>query len=73
MNFVFWQDRTVEVSLAPKLKTRDYHTQRAIADIEFPTLWHEISKADLVRIAGNISSRRQRREKLHIRYPMLNI
>ena len=59
MNFVFWQDRTVEVSLAQNLKTRDYHTQRAIADIEFPTLWHEISEADLVRIAGNISSRRE--------------
>ena len=70
MNFVFWQDRTVEVSLAPNLKTRDYHRQRAIADIEFPTLWHEISEADLVRIAGNISSRR---EKLHIKYPLLNI
>ena len=35
MNFVFWQDRTVELSLAPNQKTRDCHTQRAIADNEF--------------------------------------
>ena len=50
MNFVFWQDRTVEVSLAPNPKTRDCLTQRAIADNEFPTLWQEISVTGLVKI-----------------------
>lgn len=68
MNFVFWQDRTVELSLAPNQKTRDCHTQRAIADNEFSILWHETSEAGIVRIAGKISSRR---EKLHIWYPLL--
>ena len=56
MNFVFWQDRTVEVSRAPNQKTRDCHAQMAIADNEFSILWHEISVAGLVRIAEKISS-----------------
>ena len=50
MNFVFWQDRTVEVSLAPNQKTRDCLTQRAIADNEFPILWQEVSVTGLVEI-----------------------
>lgn len=69
MNFVFWQDCTVEVSLAPNLKSQATVTKWANADKEFPILWQEISEADLVRIAWKISPRR---EKLHPRYSPLS-
>ena len=38
MNFVFWQDRSVELSLAPNQKTGDCHAQMAIAEWIFNTL-----------------------------------